>query len=320
MSTASSNPAQVLQDPALMSRRELQAALRALKLSSGGTTDQLRQRFLAAQQGSTEAGTKSSPAEAKPPANGDQEKRQRRFRDSCPLATRQRIERARTQTMYLVTKDELPDMQELCCNFVVLGSTGNVYNVAIKRVPHCTCPDHARGNLCKHILFVLLKVMRIPPDSPLIYQAAWIGSELEEMFEGMRARFQQVSGRVLACKAVQDTYARLGNGEEEEVASKVARRTDDEDCPICFDPLGPMSTTTFCRSQCGANFHNACISHWLRQQSGHPTCPMCRGSWEKPASKSQYTNLGHLQGQSPERDTSTYYTESFNRKKRRYGS
>ena len=49
---------QVLQDPALMSRQELQAALRALKLRSGGTNEQLRERLLSVQQqGTTEAAT-----------------------------------------------------------------------------------------------------------------------------------------------------------------------------------------------------------------------------------------------------------------------
>lgn len=36
--------------------------------------------------------------------------------------------------------------------FSVLGATGNVYTVEIGRHPHCTCPDHMKGNICKHIL------------------------------------------------------------------------------------------------------------------------------------------------------------------------
>lgn len=311
-----------------MSRRELQAALRALKLPSGGTNDQLRLRLQSHQQGSVEQIT--SPPEAIPPPEATStstlttpEKRLKKHRTSCPQQTSQRIERARTQTMYLLTKDEEVDMQALSCKFVVLGSTGNVYDVVIQRKPSCTCPDHRRGNLCKHILFVLLKVMGVPADSPMIYQAAWIGTELQEMFEGMKSRFQNVSGRVMANRLVQETYEKLKRGEEVNVKpAGVPRRTENDDCPICFDPLQSSENTTYCRLQCGANFHQKCIHHWLAQQRGkNATCPMCRGPWEDAAKweimpREGYTNLGCLQGQSPSRDTSSYYS-STNRKRQR---
>ena len=35
--------------------------------------------------------------------------------------------------------------------FVVMGSTGNIYTVSIGNLVQCSCPDHAKGNLCKHI-------------------------------------------------------------------------------------------------------------------------------------------------------------------------
>lgn len=255
------------------------------------------------------------------------EKRLRRYRSKPTNAIQERILRAQRQTMFLISKEG--DDTEACssCKFVVLGSTGNVYDVTIQKVPHCTCPDHAKGNLCKHILFVLLKVMRVPSTSPLIYQAAWLESELKELFEGMRLRYQQVSG-VLANAAVQESYKKLKGGsaienssvtKEDETTqdSNVRRREEDEDCPICFDTLGD-SATTYCKTHCGATFHLNCIQHWKRQQRGSLTCPLCRGAWEEKASSSTasapvqenegYTNLGRLQGQSPDRDTSSYHS------------
>ncbi|CAI5508726.1 unnamed protein product, partial [Closterium sp. Naga37s-1] len=47
------------------------------------------------------------------------------------------------------------------CNFHVLGATGNVYTVTISQQPSCTCPDYGNGNLCKHVLFVLLRVLHV---------------------------------------------------------------------------------------------------------------------------------------------------------------
>lgn len=34
------------------------------------------------------------------------------------------------------------------------GTTGNIYTVKIGLVPSCTCPDHLKGNQCKHIIYV----------------------------------------------------------------------------------------------------------------------------------------------------------------------
>jgi len=106
----------------------------------------------------------------------EEETRLRRFRNRPTIKIQDRIDRALEQQMFLISKQGDEECHaNLKCTFVVLGSTGNVYDVIIQRVPHCTCPDHANGNLCKHILFVLLKVMRVPSDSLLIYQEAWVG-------------------------------------------------------------------------------------------------------------------------------------------------
>eukprot|EP00775_Hariotina_reticulata_P009934 gene9934-10089_t len=61
--------------------------------------------------------------------------------------------------------------------FTVLGATGNVYTVVVGRHPHCTCPDHARGNLCKHILFVMLRVLKLNINNPLVWQKALLTKE-----------------------------------------------------------------------------------------------------------------------------------------------
>lgn len=64
----------------------------------------------------------------------------------------------------------------------MLGSTGNVYTVQVGHVPSCSCPDGSKGNHCKHLLFVLLKILQVPQDSNLWYQAALLTNELEAIF------------------------------------------------------------------------------------------------------------------------------------------
>ena len=50
-------------------------------------------------------------------------------------------------------------------DYVIMGSTGNVYDVTISNIPTCTCPDFTtRGNRCKHIYFIMMKIMKVIND------------------------------------------------------------------------------------------------------------------------------------------------------------
>lgn len=296
-------------DPFALSRKELQATLKEWKLPALGSTDILRQRYMSFREGKCLESQNYAKRTPDQNTSGKPEKRLKRFRTSPPQGVQQRIGRALSQSLYLVTKSDV-DTNDLSCTFVVLGSTGNVYDVRIGRTPNCSCPDHAKGNLCKHILFVLLKVMAIPPVSSLVYQQAWIRSELEEMYSFMAHRFHHVSGSIMANAAVRNEYAKLQG--RQSVVPTVVCRQDLEDCPICFEALEEASESTYCRSRCGARFHARCIDHWLGQQRSNPTCPMCREPWDSIATRKKrssdevFENLGRLQGQSPHRDTSSY--------------
>lgn len=97
---------------------------------------------------------------------GPKEKRSRRFISNCSVAVKDRIERAQSQRLYLIEQKDMLEEgldMDICPvvgrEFAVLGSTGNVYDVRICKSPTCSCPDFQRGNLCKHILFVILKVI-----------------------------------------------------------------------------------------------------------------------------------------------------------------
>lgn len=255
------------------------------------------------------------------------------------------MERAISQRLYLVEQRQQEVLHdECCCNFVVLGSTGNVYTVTLQGNPRCNCPDWCkREDLCKHLIFVLVKVIGLSTNDPLSYQKVYLPSEVRRLLE--MARERRVGGLVLANRQVQQEFAKVksgggggGGGEHADDDNNnnnnhgpVQRRSleQDSDCPICFDDMTNLSETTYCRAQCGFNFHTNCIRIWCQQSAaaaaaaGSPaTCPACRQPWldehgtsssghDNAASKrgvndEGYVNLGRLQGQSPQRDTSTY--------------
>lgn len=90
------------------------------------------------------------------------------------------------------------------CEFVVLGNTGNVYKVKLQEVPECNCPDFVRGHLCKHYLFVMLRVLKLADTDPRVWQKALLPSELSNIL-----RQPEVAGEVLASQSVRQRFQEL---------------------------------------------------------------------------------------------------------------
>ncbi|KAJ3291206.1 hypothetical protein HK104_006266 [Borealophlyctis nickersoniae] len=177
-----------------------------------------------------------------------EEKRLRRERKIPNIGITERIKRATTQRLFLIDRTmEGPYHEE----YRVLGSTGNVYVVDIQQIPSCNCPDHLKGNLCKHILFVMLKVLRCPPDDHRIYQSALLTKELADLFE----RGRQISSAILANASVRKAVT----GSSDDDTPQRRDVSEDDTCQICFEDFDAKEFESgaldYCRAQCGKNFH-----------------------------------------------------------------
>lgn len=187
------------------------------------------------------------------------------------------------------------------------GSTGNIYTVKVTHVPECTCPDFQvrRNPQCKHILNVLVKVLKAP--DPLYYQAAFLTSELEEIF---------TNAGPLPTETV---------GADDKDGK---RKPIEGDCPICCEELSAETETiVWCQAACGNNLHKSCFDQWASARGhGRVTCPYCRTPWQhditsgaslKGMSKSGtknsdgYVNVAEQLGMSGTRDYSTYHVSSI---------
>ena len=92
----------------------------------------------------------------------DEEKRLRRFRVKAPATYLERLNRVKTQKMFLIdrtrtTSDDGTHEEEV---FDIAGTTGNIYQVTISKEPTCSCPDGGKGNQCKHIIYVSLYLIQ----------------------------------------------------------------------------------------------------------------------------------------------------------------
>lgn len=107
-----------------------------------------------------------------------EEKRLKRYRTKPPGTYLERLLRVRTQRMFLIdrertTSEDGSSEREV---FDIAGSTGNVYQVTISKLPACTCPDSLKGNQCKHIIYVSSLCSSVSSTFSLCYYPpSWFG-------------------------------------------------------------------------------------------------------------------------------------------------
>nr|XP_019013598.1 uncharacterized protein I206_01668 [Kwoniella pini CBS 10737]OCF52379.1 hypothetical protein I206_01668 [Kwoniella pini CBS 10737] len=280
-------------------------------------------------------------AKAKAEKSGDAKKaRLARTRERCPAKIFERYKRAISQRLFMIEREHYGEGASQTEQFKVLGSTGNVYTVDIGRSPKCDCPDHRMGNKpCKHIIFVFIKVLKVPDDSYLWYQTALTAMEVV-----FAAAPPTPHGSVTVNVQVHKAYLKATGkgGEDEEVVTSVDKEVKDEihgkrldavgeDCPVCYEEMtqedvdGRKLTYDESLTGCGKPLHTQCFDMWAmsaRKKGDDVTCVWCRSVWPSAAGAkgkgkgkdtgAQYSSWGYLNmaaevGISRQRDVSTYH-------------
>lgn len=152
--------------------------------------------------------------------------------------------------------------------FVLLGSTGNVYTVRVGRLVSCDCGDaeNARSRVCKHALFVFLRVLQVGKTSPLVFQTALLPSELRAIFTDRPA----VKEEVLASRAVMMAYAAAVG------QTPTCRSEEADDCAVCLEPLEPQQRMEVCAT-CANGICTGCLRRLKKaKRRGAVPCPFCR--------------------------------------------
>ncbi|QKF93927.1 zinc finger SWIM-type protein [Fadolivirus algeromassiliense] len=194
-----------------------------------------------------------------------------------------RKQRGTTQNLYLI---EILDSTELYQrSYSVMGSTGNVYTVTIKTTPECTCPDYTtRGNRCKHIYFILMRVMKCMN----VDENSYTNQQILDMFTNI----PKITQNLTLDPSKKKIYDKLKNDNKLGTTSKseVNQKDTDDLCPICLDDLTNGEELDYCKFSCGKPIHKLCYSMWTKKQPAN--CVFCKASWNNKETK--YVNLlGH---------------------------
>lgn len=245
--------------------------------------------------------TADSPPKKRKKKDPTEEKRLERWRARAPISYQKIRDRALTQRMFVLDRQrDISNPDHPTETVSLAGTTGNVYTITIGKVPSCNCPHALKGNQCKHIVYVLARVLRVP--SHLEYQLAFISSELQEIF--VRA-------------------PPLPSEQAESSKKDGNRKPLEGECPICcvdFEPENTDEEVVYCKAACGNNVHKECFEQWAATKKGKSvTCPFCRTPWQGdeetlkkvastgPVNEEGYVNVASQLGLSGVRDYSTYH-------------
>lgn len=208
---------------------------------------------------------KESPKKkAKGNKSKDEERRLRQFRSRPPQSYLVIKERALSQRLTVICRERIGTEDEPEEKVTMAGSTGNVYTQRIGHVPSCDCPHAKKGNQCKHIIYVMLRVLKAAEN--IAYQLALTSSELQDLF-------RQAAPIPSADSGAQD-------GHEAEMDGN--RKKIEGECPICYCDFEPgKELVVYCKAACGNNIHKSCMQSWIAAKgAGMATCPYCRAKWE----------------------------------------
>ncbi|CAF1940175.1 unnamed protein product [Rotaria magnacalcarata] len=208
------------------------------------------------------------------------EKRLRRYRQTMSSAIRDRIERALHQRLN---------------DFIYLLQQNHRMKLfIITHVPSCSCPDYAKGHLCKHIIFVLHRVLKVSRSSPLLYQQALVTDELNEIFSKADAQYN--GSYILAEQSIREAYHAKTGDPDVIINPKTIQQktiTNEDECPICYESMiNDKNNVIFCSKSCGNNMHKNCFEQWRQAKVSmreSVTCPFCRVEW-KADTKTSNTN------------------------------
>eukprot|EP00483_Globobulimina_turgida_P001704 UN01706 len=195
-----------------------------------------------------------------------------------------RIKRAYTETFYVAHQEIINALER---KYIVIGSSGNIYTVIIGTLHRCSCYDFANSsNLCKHIMFIIIKVLEVGMDSYIVYQYGLMPSELQSVF-GKAPKTWECG---MNTKMI-EKYNKLKNKENNLSLSVERQSIYGASCVLCDKKFKKKDVITWCRGGCGSNIHLCCFNGMKAGQNGkNMICFICKKKWIY-SNEIQYKNV-----------------------------
>ncbi|XP_059311330.1 uncharacterized protein LOC132062872 [Lycium ferocissimum] len=200
----------------------------------------------------------------------------RRLTPTQPLADR--ILRALSHHLRLLHRYD--------ATFFVLGATCNVYTVTLSTTPSCSCPD--RSTPCKHILFVLIRVLGVSIDDTCLYRRSLRPCQLQRLLN------LPISTEALATQKVREMFHQLFSQQPQRTSPVTIKVENGTTCPVCLEEMTEQEKIAACVT-CRNPIHEECIMAWKRSSRRRSiSCVLCRARWRDlraELERDKYLNL-----------------------------
>ncbi|OSX70200.1 hypothetical protein BU14_0856s0001 [Porphyra umbilicalis] len=231
----------------------------------------------------------------------------------------ERLDRAASERMFFMGR--VSEGTGILQPFVVTGLSGKVYTINLSTEESaasdagsvgigakCNCPDFIfRRASCKHILFILLRVLAIPkerllsalspPRTPLTHSEVTAAAAANDS-AAINPFYTPPKGLADRLRAIAGDFSGAGSSSGAAPAVAVPPRVPDpeDDCPICYEAFGEVASSddpavVYCRRGCGGGVHADCHKRWKDSSPGPLTCVYCRAPWGPPAAAATPSNL-----------------------------
>lgn len=191
---------------------------------------------------------------------------------------RNRIRRAMEEDIRIIDSSIIDEKEIICTLFSL---TGRIYQVSFNsKQIKCSCPYYIQHTheLCKHILFVVLKYFSIE----LMNSEGRMIEHVFELFPSLISSNEKnklMKNNLFVSEGIQKKYKQIldQNNKKKDVPPNI--RNNDM-CIICFDNLDDKVNNTIACPTCKNVLHKDCIDMWFVQLKSETSCPYCRASWK----------------------------------------
>lgn len=180
------------------------------------------------------------------------------------------------------------------CIFKLSGSTQNIYTVRILKNDNknhicCDCPDMKKcapkhGVLCKHIIFIIFKVLKLFNYKNKMSQII-IDNDGGNFLETKILLKENIEVISVFIDIFNYNDSDIVNKDYRDKFNKMTKNNDsisfidnNSTCVICFDCFECKDSDFISKcSRCVGIFHKECLQKWLNYNN---TCPYCRSKIE----------------------------------------
>lgn len=205
-----------------------------------------------------------------------------------------RVDKALNERIYLTECSKIYSSSGNNFKFNVMGSRGISYKIKINDKIECSCPDHTnRHNICKHIMFVLIRMLKINSNHVFNHHHAnnslkVTSNTLLKCNEFIRNRELNENFDIFSSDVndkneciIQRTCLIRQNEEYMKSIKETQRPYLEDSCPICYEDFKDTldEEIVWCVSQCGKSVHSNCFKMWCSRSLLGGACVYCRTPW-----------------------------------------